>query len=49
MKQFNSNKTGISRFDKIPVIHSVAEVYGESNERQLCSGRLVFIAGYILK
>ena len=35
-KQLNSKKTRFPRFDKILVIQRVAEVYGESNERQLC-------------
>ena len=37
IKQFNSNKTRFPRFDKILVIWPIAEMYGESNERQLCS------------
>ena len=37
MKQLNSNKTRLPRFDKILVIQPVAEIYGESNERQFCS------------
>ena len=36
MKQLNSKKTRFPRFDKILVIQPIAEVYGESNERQLC-------------
>ena len=36
MKQLNSKKTSFPRFDKILVIQPIAEVYGESNERQLC-------------
>ena len=37
MKQLNSKKTHFPWFDKIPVIiQPIAEVYGESNERQLC-------------
>ena len=36
-KKLNSNKTRFPRFDKILVIQPVAEMYGESNERQLCS------------
>ena len=37
MKQLSSNKTRFPRFDKILIIYPVAEVYGESNEQQLCS------------
>ena len=37
MKQLNSNKTRFTWFYKILVIYPIAEVYGESNERQLCS------------
>ena len=37
MKQLNSNKTRFLRFDKFLVIQAIAEVYGESKERQLCS------------
>ena len=37
MKQLNSNKTHFPRFDKILVIYAVAEMYGVSKERQLCS------------
>ena len=37
MKQFNSKKNHLPRFDKILVIQPIAEVYGESNELQLCS------------
>ena len=37
MKQFKSKKTRLLRFDKILVIQPIAEVYGESHERQLCS------------
>ena len=40
MKQLNSKKTSFPRFNKILVIHHMAEVYGESNERQLCYRRL---------
>ena len=36
MKQLNSNKTCFPRFDKILLIQPIAEVYGESKERQLC-------------
>ena len=36
MKQLNSKKTRFPRFDKILVIQPIAEMYGESNERQLC-------------
>ena len=36
MKQLNSKKIRFPRFDKILVIQPIAEVYGESNERQLC-------------
>ena len=36
MKQLNSKKTSFPRFDKILVIQSIAEVYGEGNVRQLC-------------
>ena len=36
MKQLNSNKTHFPRFDKILVIQPIAEVCGESKERQLC-------------
>ena len=36
MKQLNSNKTRLPRFDKILVIQPIAEVYGEGNERQIC-------------
>ena len=36
MKQLNSEKTRLTRFDKILVIQPIAEVYGEGNERQLC-------------
>ena len=36
MKQLNSKKTSFPRFDKILVNWPIAEVYGESNERQLC-------------
>ena len=36
MKQINIYKTSFPRFDKILVILPIAEVYGESNERQLC-------------
>ena len=35
-KQLNTKKTRFPRFDKILVIQPIAEVYGESNERQLC-------------
>ena len=35
MKQLNRKKTRFSRFD-ILVIEPIAEVYDESNERQLC-------------
>ena len=35
MKQLNSKKTRFTRFDKILVIQSIAEVYGEGNERQI--------------
>ena len=37
MKHLICNKTRFPRFDKILVIQPIAEVYGESNERQLCS------------
>ena len=36
IKQLNSKKTRLPRFDKILVIYPIPEVYGESNERQLC-------------
>ena len=36
MKQLNRKKIRFSRFDKILVIQPIAEMYGESNERQLC-------------
>ena len=36
VKYLNRKKTCFPRFDKILVIHPIAEVYGESNERQLC-------------
>ena len=36
MKQLNSKKTRFPRFDKILVIQSIVEVYGEGNEQQLC-------------
>ena len=36
MKQLNRKKTSFPRFDKILVIQSIAEVFGESNEQQLC-------------
>ena len=36
MKQLNRKKTCFSRFDKILVIKPIAEMYGQSNERQLC-------------
>ena len=36
MEQLNSKNTRFSRFDKILVIQPIAEVYGESNERQPC-------------
>ena len=36
MKQLNSKKTRFPWFDKILVISPIAEVYCESNERQLC-------------
>ena len=36
MKQLNSKKTRLPRFDKILVIQPTAEVYGEGNEWQLC-------------
>ena len=42
MKQLNSKKTRFPRFDKILVIQPIAEVYGEGNERQLCSEISVF-------
>ena len=35
MKQLNSKKTRFPLFDKILVIYPIAEVYGESKERQL--------------
>ena len=35
MKQITSEKTRFPRFDKILVVLPIAEVYGESNERQL--------------
>ena len=37
MKQLHSKKTSFPRFEKILVIYPIAEVYCESNERQLCS------------
>ena len=37
MKQLKSNETGFSRFEKVLVIYSFAEVYVEINEWQLCS------------
>ena len=37
MKLLNSKKTRIPRFDKTLVIRPIAEMYGASNERQLCS------------
>ena len=37
IKQLNSHKTRFPRFEKILAIQPVAEVYDESNERQLCS------------
>ena len=37
MKQLNSKKTRFPWFDKILVIQPIADVYGEGNERQLCS------------
>ena len=36
MKELKSKKARFPRFDKIFVIWPIAEVYGESNERQLC-------------
>ena len=36
MKQLNNKKTHFPRFDKIFVIQPIADVYGVSNERQLC-------------
>ena len=36
MKQLNRKKTRFSRFDKILVIKPISEMYGKSNERQLC-------------
>ena len=36
MEQLNSKNTLFLQFDKILVIQPIAEVYGESNERQLC-------------
>ena len=40
LKQLNSKTASFPRFDKILVIQSITEVYGESNERQLCYRRL---------
>ena len=34
MKHLHSKKTHFPRFDKIPVIQPIAEVYGEGDERQ---------------
>ena len=36
-KQFNYNKTRFPLFNKILAIKPVEEVFGEGNERQLCS------------
>ena len=36
VKLWNNIKTRFPRFDKILVIQPVAEVCGESDERQLC-------------
>ena len=36
IKQLNSEKTRFPRFNKILVIQPITDVYGESNERQLC-------------
>ena len=36
MKQLNSKKTRFPWLDKILIIQSIAEVYGEGNEWQLC-------------
>ena len=41
MKQLNSKKTRFPRFGKILVTEPIAEVYGESKERQLCARRLL--------
>ena len=41
MNQLNSKKTSLPHFDKILVIKPIAEVYGESNERQLCYMRFL--------
>ena len=40
MKQFKEIENMFSRFDRILVIWPIAEMYGESNERQLCYRRL---------